>query len=62
MSSIQDGKKNLDKTKNKYFDSYKLIIEQEKAVIKLFKDKEKNLITEDQISQAHGIFYFEKYY
>jgi hypothetical protein len=44
----------LEKLKHKYFDSYKLIVNQEKVVIKTLSDKEKNLSSEEEVEQAHG--------
>ena len=40
--------------KHKYFDSYKLIVNQEKSVIKTLSDKEKNFCSEEEVEQAHG--------
>ncbi len=60
MNTTYDAKKTLEKTKHKYFDSYKLIIEQEKSVIKVLNDKEKNICTDDEVTQAHGILIFKE--
>jgi hypothetical protein len=50
-----EGKKNLEKSKHKYFDSCKLSAEQEKLVIKTMDNREKNLATDEEIEHSHNI-------
>jgi len=55
VNTTYDAKKTLEKTKHKYFESYKHVIEQEKTVIKILNDREKNYSTDEEVTQAHGI-------
>lgn len=44
----------MEKNKNKYFDSYKQITIQEKNVVKLLSDREKNLCKDEDVEEAHS--------
>ncbi len=55
ITSTHESKNKLEKAKHKYFDFCKLAVEQEKLVLKLYQDKEKNQATEDEIKIAHGM-------
>jgi hypothetical protein len=57
IGSTYEYKKVLEKSKYKYFDSCKLAVEQEKLVLKVMSDREKNLATDDEISHAHDILF-----
>ena len=51
------------KTKQKYFDSCKLALEQEKLLLKIVTEKEKRRNSNDEeISFAHGNILFKKTY
>jgi hypothetical protein len=53
--STYESKKSLERSKHKYFDSCKLAVEQEKIVLKVLNDREKNLATDDEIEHAHDV-------
>ncbi len=55
INTTYETKKHLEKVKHKYFECCKLAAEQEKLVLKIMQDKEKNMATDDDIRNAHGI-------